>query len=188
MHFTHKQHLKFVFGLFVLLTAIELINLLTGRTLNQFGNIPRTLNGLIGIGLSPFLHGSIAHYLSNILPLCLFSYLLMQYGFKQYVWVSVSVILFSGLLVWLLARPASHIGASGLVYGYFGFLVLAGFMSGKFKLILISVIIAFFYGGLIWGVLPTARFISWESHLFGLVAGLWSAYRFSKTRKKANGI
>jgi membrane associated rhomboid family serine protease len=86
----------------------------------------------------------------------------------------------SGLLVWLFARPATHIGVSGVVYGYFGYLVLAGFLSGKFKLIIISVLVAFFYGGLIFGILPSSPFVSWESHLFGFIAGLVAAKLWAK--------
>ncbi|MGJ8680896.1 rhomboid family intramembrane serine protease [Paraglaciecola sp.] len=170
-----KQQFKFVFGIFLFFTVIELINLFTGRFLNQFGNIPRYVPGLTGIVVGPFLHGGIQHFLSNIVPLCIFSYLVMQYGIKRYALVTVWLIGMTGILVWLFARPATHIGISGLVYGYFGYLVLAGFLSGKFKLIVISLLVGFFYGGLIFGVLPSRPFVSWESHLFGFICGLVAA-------------
>jgi membrane associated rhomboid family serine protease len=154
--------------------------LFTGRIFNQFGNIPRYVPGLTGIILGPFLHGSIQHYLSNIVPLCIFSYLLLQYGSKRYLLVTLWIIGITGALVWLFARPATHIGVSGVVYGYFGYLLLAGFLSGKFKLIIISLLVGFFYGGLIFGVLPSAPFVSWESHLFGFIGGLAAAKLWAK--------
>lgn len=177
-----KQQLKFVLSLFVVFTVIEVVNLFTGRFFNQFGNIPRYVPGLSGIIIGPFLHGSLQHYFSNILPLCIFSYLMLQYGSKKYVLVSIWIILLTGILVWLFARPATHIGVSGVVYGYFGYLLLAGFLSGRIKLIIISLVVGFFYGGLIFGVLPSSPYVSWESHLFGFISGLIAAKLWTKTK------
>lgn len=175
-----KQQIQFVLGIFVFLSVVEVINLLTARSFNQLGIIPRYVPGLRGVVLGPFLHGSLQHYFSNIVPLCIFSYLLLQYSLRRFVQVTLSVMVITGLLVWLFGRPATHIGASGLIYGYFGYLVLAGFLSGRFKLMLISVLVAFFYGGLILGVLPSTPFVSWESHLFGFISGLAAAKLWAK--------
>jgi membrane associated rhomboid family serine protease len=177
----HKQHIQFVLAIFVLFSVIEVINLLTGRMLSQLGTIPRYVPGLKGILLGPFVHGSLQHYFSNIVPLCIFSYLLLQYGLKRFLHITLWIMLVTGLLVWLFARPATHIGVSGVIYGYFGYLVLAGFLSGRFKLIVISLLVAFFYGGLIFGILPSTPFVSWESHLFGFIAGLAGAKLWAKS-------
>ena len=170
-----SQQLKIVGCIFVLITAIEIINLLTGRALNHFGNIPRYIPGLIGVLTGPFLHGSLSHYLSNIIPLCVLSFLMLQFF-----GVTFFCIILTGLLVWLFGRSASHIGASSVIYSYFGFLLLAGFLSRKFKLIIISLLVAFFYGGLIFGVLPARTFVSWEGHLFGFISGLIAARLWAK--------
>jgi membrane associated rhomboid family serine protease len=176
----NNQHIRLVLAIFLLFSVIEVINLFTGRMLSQLGTIPRYVPGLKGIILGPFVHGSLQHYFSNIIPLCIFSYLLLQYGLKRYLQVTLWIMVITGLLVWLFARPATHIGVSGIIYGYFGYLVLAGFLSGKFKLIIISVLVAFFYGGLIFGILPSSPFVSWESHLFGFITGLVAAKLWAK--------
>ena len=173
-----SQLLKVVLILFVLLTVIEGINLFTGRFLNQFGNIPRHVDALPGIIIGPFLHGNILHYSSNIIPLCIFSFLMLQHGTKRFAYLSLWILLCTGVLVWVFGRQAIHIGMSGLLYGYFGYLLLAGFISRKPRLIFISLMVGFFYGGLIFGVLPTGPFISWESHLFGFISGLAGARLF----------
>jgi len=208
-----KQQINLVLLLSGIIAAIEVINFFTGRALNNYGLIPREGAGLLGIFTSPLLHGSIWHFFSNIIPFALFSFLLLQHGTSRYiqvtitctvisgilVWlfarsavhvgasgliryiqVTITCTVVSGILVWLFARSAVHVGASGLIYGYFGYLVLAGLMSRKFKLIIISLFVGIAYGTLIFGVLPVGRYISWESHLFGLLVGLGYAYAVHK--------
>ncbi|GAA0857920.1 rhomboid family intramembrane serine protease [Aliiglaciecola litoralis] len=175
-----RAQFKFVFALVVLFTAIEVVNMFTGRALNLLGNYPREVFGLKGILFSHFLHGDVKHFASNIVTLAIFSFLLLQYGMKRYIKVTLFLMLSIGVSVWLLARPAMHIGASGLIYGYLGFLILGGLISGRIKLIIIALVVAFFYGGLIFGVLPTRPFVSWESHLFGFIAGLVAAKLWAK--------
>ncbi|MCV2886070.1 rhomboid family intramembrane serine protease [Aestuariibacter sp. AA17] len=159
----------------LVLLAIEIINLITGRALNQLGLIPREATSLFHIFTAPFLHGSMSHFVSNIVPFAIFSFLILQDGIKRFVLVTLCILLLEGMLVWALGRTAIHVGLSGVLYGYFGYLVLAGFLSKHIKQIIISFIIIVFYGGMIFGVLPQDAFVSWESHLFGLIAGLLAA-------------
>lgn len=177
-NFTMQQQMNMTIRLFLLLTVVEVINFLTGRQLNQFALVPREWDGLWGILTGPVLHGNVWHYSSNILPICLFCWLSMYYGKRCFYKATIWIVAVTGLLVWLLGREALHLGASGIVYGYFGFLLLAGFLSGRFRLMLVSLIVGFFFGGLIFGVLPVKAYISWESHLFGFIAGLMAAYLF----------
>jgi membrane associated rhomboid family serine protease len=179
-----SQELRVIISAVTLLAIIEVINLLTGRTFNQFGNFPREVSSLPGILIGPFLHGSLSHFFSNIIPFAIFLYLLLQHGVKRTVGITLWVITVTGILVWLLGRDAYHVGASGVLYGYFGYLVLGGFFSRQMKLIFISLLVGFFYGGLIFGVLPARPYISWESHLFGFISGLIAAYFWA--RKKAS--
>jgi len=177
-----KQFIKPVLYLAGLLLFLEVINLFSGRSLNQFAIIPRQLSQLPGIFISPFLHGSLGHFLSNILPFVIFSLLILQQGLARYIKLSLFLVFSTGLLVWLFARDAYHLGASGLIYGYFGYLVLIGFVSKQPRMLLTSILVALVYGGLIWGVLPVRGFVSWESHLFGLLCGLTAA-KVLATRK-----
>ncbi|MFC4698876.1 rhomboid family intramembrane serine protease [Glaciecola siphonariae] len=159
-----------------LLICIELVNFFSGRWLNHFAIVPRHLDTLVYIFTAPWLHGSLSHFFSNIVTLAVLSYLLMQFSVKRYFLVSILLIVMTGLLVWLFGREARHLGASGVIYGYFAYLLLAGFLSRRFFLAIISIAVLFFYGGMIWGVLPSQPFISWESHLFGFISGLVLAW------------
>ena len=167
-----KAQLSIVFKLFLFVGAIELVNTFTGRFLNQFGILPRTEFGLFGILFAPFIHGNSLHFAGNIAPLLLFSALMLEHGRLRYWLVSSGIVIIGGLGVWTFARSSIHIGASGLIFGYLGYLVAAGLVSKELKLLVIAVFVGFFYGGMLWGVLPTQDFISFESHLFGLLAGI----------------
>lgn len=181
-HISLKSELQLVGTLLLLVTAVEIVNLVLGRSLNSFGLVPRDAFGAIGIAFAPFLHGNLMHYFSNIIPLGIFSFLLLQHGAVRFWLVSISIIVMSGLLVWLFGRTASHVGASGLIFGYFGYLLVAGFVSKEIKLILVSAFIAIFYGGMIWGVLPGMPFVSWEFHLFGFIAGVLCALKWGRAQ------
>ena len=128
-----------------------------------------------GVLLSPLLHGSFSHIVSNTLPLLVLGGLVALRGPKTFVGVSLLIVVLGGLLVWLVGRPAVHIGASGLVFGYFGYLLAQGWYERSFVSIGVAVAVLLLYGGMIFGVLPQSGFISWEGHLFGLIAGVLAA-------------
>lgn len=180
-----KTRAKVAGSIIALLFFVEIINMATGRSLGQFGIYPRNIHTLSGIFTAPFIHGSLIHLLSNAIPLVIFSFLLQIHGSRRFIQVSLWIMFAGGLMVWLFGRSAMHIGASGVLYGYFAYLVMAGFLSKQFKLLLISCFVMLGYGGMIWGVLPSiARpYISWESHLFGAFAGALCAWYFSKVSK-----
>ena len=167
----------YLFIVSAILLIIELFNVLSGRWLNQFSIVPRDITTLPYVITAPWLHVSVMHFWSNILTFIILSLLLLEFGLKRYLLVSIILIFSTGFLVWGLAREGQHLGASGIVYGYLGYLVLAGWLSKRIWLALISLGVAFFYGGLIWGVLPTVPYISWESHLFGFLSGLVLAFK-----------
>lgn len=145
-----------------------------------FGIFPRNSEGLKGIIFSPFVHGSFKHLMSNTIPFFLLSSAIFYfYRTKAYRIILFSWIL-TGFEVWLGARPSWHIGASGLVYAFFSFLFFSGILSKERRMIALSLLIVFLYGGLIWGIFPGEKEISWESHLFGFLNGFIFAYFFGK--------
>lgn len=147
---------------------------------SKYGILPRTEIGLIGVFMAPMLHGSVQHIISNTLPILFLGVVLFNFykpiAKKVFYWCY----LFTGLLVWLLARPSFHIGASGLVYGLAFFLMFYGLFKKDFKSILISIITVLIYSGLFYGILPNVTNVSWESHLFGSVVGVLCAFYFRK--------
>jgi membrane associated rhomboid family serine protease len=148
--------------------------------LHGFALKPRTIAGLPGILAEPLLHGDWNHLISNSVPLFLLMMAVLYFyrgiGFKVLgiIWI------ITGLGVWLFARDSYHIGASGIVYGLASFLALSGVLRNDTRLMSISLLIIFLYGGMIWGVLPLFQHISWESHLVGALAGVYCAVRYRK--------
>ncbi|MEM6269971.1 MAG: rhomboid family intramembrane serine protease [Bacteroidota bacterium] len=154
------------------------------------GIVPRSVAGLSGILTAPLVHGDIFHLMSNSAPLFFFTagmlYFYPRISAKAFAWMY----LMTGVWVWIAAHEGSHIGASGIVYALAGFLFFSGVFRRETRSIALSLVIAFFYGGMVWGVLPGQEGISWESHLFGLVAGAVCAFFYRKQdlplRKKYN--
>lgn len=152
---------------------VEIGNLLTQGGLSGLGIRPRTIDGLWGILFAPFLHANLAHLIANTVPFLVLGWLVVLRGPRDFFFVTGWLIIVGGGAVWLLGRPFSvHIGASGLIFGYLGFLLARGFFERSLQAVLLSLLALFLYGGAIWGVLPSGGRVSWESHLFGFLAGL----------------
>ena len=150
--------------------------------LRFLANVPRTLEGLLGIPFSPLVHINYFHLLSNLFPLlCLGTAVFWFYG-KVANDVLLRCYFVPQVLVWMFARPHAHVGSSGLFYGLAFFLIFLGFFRKDFKSLIISIVILLFFGGLFYGVLPSESGISWESHLAGVIAGGLTAFEFSKKK------
>lgn len=155
---------------------VKIIEVADHLDLFYLGIFPRKLSGAAGILLAPFIHANFAHLANNSVP---FLFLLAAvFFFYQHVAWRVLFLswLLSGILVWLLARPSYHIGASGLVYAFASFLFFSGIVKKNIHLTAISLLVAFLYGSLVWGIFPYKPDMSWESHLMGLVMGLLLAF------------
>ena len=170
-----RSSVFWILGFLTVIWAVEILNGFMGHRLNVWGILPRTKLGLIGIPLSPILHGSFNHVLSNTIPFLVLGGLMCLRGSKALMGVSLFIIVVGGLAVWLFGRSAIHVGASGLVFGYFGYLVASGWYDRRPGTILAAVAVVVLYGGLVLGVLPTQSFVSWEAHLFGLMTGVLAA-------------
>lgn len=173
-----QTQIKILGGFVGAFWLLEVVDWLFFRgALNGYGVLPRTLTGLRGIMYSPFLHANFAHLIANTIPFVVLGWFVMVRRTKDFWLVTAVTMLVSGVGVWLLGPSRTmHIGASGLIFGYFGFLVLRGYFERSANAIAWSIAVVLLYGGMIWGVLPQAPGISWQSHLFGFIGGGIAAY------------
>lgn len=159
------------------------VNGIAGGALMQYGVIPRTLTGLRGILFAPFLHANMQHLIANTIPFLAMGWLVMLRDARHFLPVTIFAMLGSGLMAWLLGAPGSvHIGASGVVFGYLGFLLLGGWYARSFMSISLSILVAVLWGGLVLGIAPGQVGISWQSHLGGFIAGVLAARRYRGAR------
>ncbi|MGB5363745.1 MAG: rhomboid family intramembrane serine protease [Aureibaculum sp.] len=146
----------------------------------KYGLYPRTLTGLRGIVFSPFLHSGVKHLFNNSIPLLILLMSLLYFYRKIAMKVFIYGTLLSGLITWIIARDSYHIGASGIVYLLFSFILFSGIISKNKRLIAVSLIVIFLYGSMIWYILPVKEEISWEGHLSGFIVGLLFALYYRK--------
>ena len=170
-------------ALLVVLGGIWLVSLyalfLNAALVYDLALLPRRFDGLPGVVGMPFVHGSLGHLLANSGPLLVFGAMLLGRGVRYYLSVTLAVAVLGGLLLWLFGRNAAHIGASGVTFGLFGFLVVRGLYERRASSIAATALVVAFYGGMVFGVLPSAGDgtrmegqVSWDGHLFGLLAGV----------------
>jgi membrane associated rhomboid family serine protease len=171
-----KTH--WVVVLLLALWAVEAVNFLLHHSLDAWGIVPRTLAGLRGIVCAPFLHASVEHLAVNSVPLLVLGWLITISERADFRRITVFVGLASGALVWLFGRGgAAHLGASGLITGYLGFLLARGALARSLQSVMIALITVLLYGGLVYGLLPRNDAVSWEAHLFGFLVGIAAATR-----------
>jgi len=175
-----KRRLKRAFTVAVafvlLLWLTKLAEYLSGADFAQFGIYPRHAAGLTGIFCAPFIHASLSHLFANTPPLLVIGTMLL-YGYPRASKVLLPAVYFgSGIAVWLFAREAFHIGASGLAFGMLFFVFSVGVLRWERRTIAISLLVFFLYGGMISGIVPGAKEISYESHLSGAVIGALLAF------------
>ena len=180
-HFTFSNGVIAYPLLFVLIIWIVFwYEIRFGEDFTSLGVYPQKLKGLIGVVCSPFIHSDIKHLYHNTIPLFILSAALF-YFYRPIAWKVIGFgILLSGLLTWSFARPAYHIGASGLIYVLFSFTFFKGIFAKHYRLIALSLLVIFLYGSLVMYALPIEDTISWEGHLSGLIAGLIFALIFKK--------
>lgn len=176
-----KRNAVILVAFIALMWIVELVDwALFGERLDALGIVPRQLSGLIGIPLAPLLHSGAAHLIANTVPILVLGMLvILRYG-RRFLLVTAIIFLVAGIGTWLIGPSDSvHIGASGLIFGYVGFLVTVAYYERSPAAILLAVLVLVLYGGIIWGVLPQGNGISWQGHLFGLIGGIlagrWTA-------------
>jgi membrane associated rhomboid family serine protease len=165
-----------------LLYVIEFVDFTVfHEALDANGIVPRDLSGLDGVLWAPLLHGGWFHLTANTVPLLVFGFLSMAAGLRQWIAVTATIWLVGGLGVWLTADPYTvTIGASGLAFGWLAFLLARGWFNRNFLQMGLAMVLLFFWGGLLWGVLPGQPGVSWQGHLFGALAGVLAAWLSAK--------
>lgn len=172
-----KTAFSWSLGLLTLIWAVFIFDSLTGSRLSfWYGLHTREIAGLKGIIAAPLLHGSWSHLISNSFPFLSLTGLLIFFYPRLWPRALTFLWLGTGLLVWTLGRPVTHIGASGVVYALAAFLGFSGFFRRDFRAVVVSLLVLFYYGSMVVGILPGQEGISWESHLLGLVMGVGTAY------------
>ena len=154
----------------------EIVDFFMKHRLDKYGVRPHQLLGLRGIAFAPFLHAGFGHLIGNTVPFAVLGVLIALGGLRQFLSVTVIVGFISGLGMWLFGSSNQvHIGASGVVFGFLGYLLVRGVFARNLRQILLGVVVAAIYGGLLWGVLPTNSGVSWQGHLFGAIGGVVAA-------------
>ena len=158
------------------LWAVQVAAVVLGFPVGLLGIRPGQPEALHGILTAPLVHGSFTHLLTNTPPLLVLG-TAMLYGFPRAARIALPMIwLGSGVAVWLLAREGAHLGASGLAHGMLLFVFVMGVLRRDRPSMALAMIVFFLYGGMVWGVLPTRPGVSFESHLFGALAGVLAAF------------
>ncbi len=149
---------------------------LIDRKILLLGIIPRHIRGLPGIIFAPFLHANFNHLFFNCIPLIVLSNFILINGLDYYLLVTFLITVLSGVATWCFAKPGVHVGASGVVTGYWGFLVSNIYQSGTLTAYILGIISLYYFAGIFFGIFPKEKGVSWEAHLFGLLAGLATSY------------
>ncbi|MDA3901038.1 MAG: rhomboid family intramembrane serine protease [Spirochaetes bacterium] len=182
----NEKHLslkiKTLITLIVIMWVMLFVNfVIFNHNLLSYGITPRTLSGLRGIFFAPFLHANLVHLTSNTIPFFILGILAMHDGTGEFYTVFIVSMITAGIGTWITGRSGTvHIGASGIIFGLFGYLLLKGYFHRRALSIITSIVVALLYGGMIWGVLPKQTGISWQSHLFGFIGGALCAKAMSK--------
>jgi membrane associated rhomboid family serine protease len=172
-----KVQAAILFTLVLLAWILELVDRVAyGGTLDRFGIQPREVGRLWAILVAPLLHVGWVHLASNTGPFIVLGWLVLLRGIRDFVVVSVCAILIGGLGVWIFGAANSiHVGASGVVFGYLGYLLARGYFERSVWSVVLAIGAGILYGSVLWGLVPGQRGISWEGHLFGLVGGVAAA-------------
>ena len=168
-------------AIFVLaLWIVKIIELTSGLSFVEFGIYPRHINGLQGVLFSPFIHSDFSHLISNSLPFFILGFMLIYFYRRISYRIFFLLYILSGISTWIMGREAWHIGASGVVYAMATFHFVSGIIRSDVRLLTLSAIVVFLYGGLVWGLLPIRPEISWEGHLSGAIFGVALAFYYRK--------
>lgn len=165
--------------------VLEIVDYVLGGALDRFGIVAWQPEGLVGIFFAPFLHVGFGHLMANSVPLLILGFLAAIRGVGRFLSASLIIIVVGGLGTWLTTAPGvTALGASGLVFGYFGYVMARGLFDRRALDIVIGIGVAVAYYSLLWGLLPNQEGISWQGHLFGLIGGVAAAWFLRRPTQK----
>lgn len=169
-------NLPITLGFLGIIFGIQILNAMLGYRLNILGIWPRKMFGWMGIPFSPFLHGNFSHFFFNMLPLFIFSNLIVLQSLHTFYIVTAYIIGIAGILIWAFARSGIHVGASALIMGYLGYLLIGAYYKPTALSFVIGVGCFIYFGGMLINLFPDAnKQVSWEGHVFGFIAGMATA-------------
>lgn len=176
-------------GFLVFLYGVELADVILPANLDNGGIQARSVDGLSGILFAPVLHAGWGHLIANTVPLVVLGFLVLLSGIGRGLAATAIIWLVAGAGVWLFAGSGpTHVGASSLIFGWLTYLIVRGVFTRKLGQILLGVVVLFLYGGMLWGVLPSEPWISWQGHLFGALGGIVAAWALSADARKARRL
>ncbi|MCV6605315.1 MAG: rhomboid family intramembrane serine protease [Porticoccaceae bacterium] len=178
------QRVRLVAGLAFMMVFVFAVDTLAGIELHRFGVSPRDTNALPGVLAAPFIHGSSGHLLANLVGFILLSGICLLHSVKRYLLGSLFIIVLGGLLVWVFGRDATHIGASGWIFGLWGLCIASALFDRGLVNILTALLAIGLYGGMIYGLLPGDPGVSFESHIFGALAGVLFAWVYARKNQR----
>ena len=165
---------------------VQFVNAAHHYSLDRFALRPRVVGGLWGVLTGPFLHQSYGHLLSDTVPLVAIGWVLMLSGLRAWLTVTAIVLVAGGLATWLVAPAGLIVGASGVVFGWLGYLIARAFFARKLRWIVVAIVVLFFFGTLLSSLLPSYDSnVSWESHVCGFAAGILAGWLLHPRRKQA---
>lgn len=172
-----SSNLHVILTLIAVLWVIQIVNLLVGGRLAILGILPRNPWTIGGIFFSPFIHGNFSHVFYNSIPLFVLGSFVLLLGQTLFWQITLFIVVVSGILLWCFGRRGLHIGASGLIMGYWGFLIAYAYRTQTFTSVIPAIITIYYFGGMLLSVLPGhKRNVSWEGHAFGCIAGILTVY------------
>jgi membrane associated rhomboid family serine protease len=175
-------------GLLVVLWLVQIINYSDHGRLTRFGLRPREVDGLTGIFTSPFLHANFGHVLANSLPFVALGWIVLISGLRQWLIATAIVILFDGVFTWLVAPAGLIVGVSGLVFGWFGYLIARAYFARKFAWIVIAIAVGATFSSLFSGLVPGTTEVSWQSHIGGFLGGIVAGAVLHPRRRKSGKV
>lgn len=171
-----KNNSPYLIRIMLIMWGVFFVNALLHKRLLYLGIIPRRLLGLPGILFAPFLHADFNHLFFNSIPLMVLSNFILINGVAYFLYVTTLIILISGILTWCFAKSGIHVGASSVITGYWALLVSNIYQQGTLTAIILGIVCIYYFAGIFLSIFPGKKGVSWEGHLFGLIAGFLVSY------------